>query len=65
MDLGPNPDEIEKPGARLGRIMPSGWENRRSGGLVGETSGDALINEIGLIISNILSDLIISNRGSI
>jgi hypothetical protein len=31
MDEGPKLDENEEPGARLGRISPSGWENRRSG----------------------------------
>jgi hypothetical protein len=38
MDEGPNPDENEKPGARLDRISPSGWKKRHSlGGLVGES----------------------------
>jgi hypothetical protein len=31
MDEGPNPDENEESGARLGRISPSGWEKRRAG----------------------------------
>jgi hypothetical protein len=36
MDLGPNPGENEEPGARLGRIPPSGCKKRppeaKSGG---------------------------------
>jgi hypothetical protein len=31
MNLGPNPDENEEPGARLGRISPSGWKKRSPG----------------------------------
>jgi hypothetical protein len=31
MNLGPNPDENEEPGARLGRITPSGWKKRSPG----------------------------------
>jgi hypothetical protein len=35
MDLGPNPDENEEPGARLGRITPSGWKKRSPGACSG------------------------------
>jgi hypothetical protein len=35
MNLGPNPDENEEPGARLGRITPSGWKKRSPGACSG------------------------------
>jgi hypothetical protein len=35
MDEGPNPDENEEPGARLGRITPSGWKKRSPGACSG------------------------------
>jgi hypothetical protein len=41
MDEGPNPDEIEEPGARLDRIAVR-MEKTSLGSLIGETSGDAL-----------------------
>jgi hypothetical protein len=31
MDEGPDPGEIEDPGARLGRFSPSGWKKRTPG----------------------------------
>jgi hypothetical protein len=36
MDEGPNPDGNEKPGARLGRITPSGWKKRSPGACSGD-----------------------------
>jgi hypothetical protein len=35
MNLGPNPDENEELGARLGRISPSGLKKVAVGGFVG------------------------------
>jgi hypothetical protein len=42
MDESANPGENEEPGARLGRIPPSGCKKTAAGDRVGGTAGDAL-----------------------
>jgi hypothetical protein len=44
MDLGPNPGENEEPGARLGRIPPSGCKKRPPETKSRGQAGDALMN---------------------
>jgi hypothetical protein len=46
MDLGPNPGENEEPGARLGRIPPSGCKKRPPGAKSGGRLEMLLLEEI-------------------